>query len=1010
MAKRKVSLIALLLALVMVVSSAFVACGGGEDPVATQYTVTFDSDGGTAVGSQTVDAGSNATKPQDPTKTDNIFAGWQLNGVAYDFNAAVNANITLKAAWIVDLNETKPLVLQTSTLDGVFNPFFASSAYDVDVYNMVNVSLLINDAAGTVVAGDEYATVAKSYDVTLNEEDGSATYEFVLKNNLKFSDGTPITADDVLFNYYVLLDPKYDGNTTMYTLPIKGLAEYRNQTTPEKAAEFGALADIAWELGYGLTEEEFDAAFAEVETDYELSYADYQAYWSDDAIQAAGEKFAQDIVNYVVSNYASYVPTELHPAIGSMNDTQKVALGMALWGFGARTSGLYSEDANGEYVLLEDVYEAYDEEAEYDETTAYYNMVAYNLAEGLEGAYAVYRGTFYNKAVLDRNGIEYTETYDLVENPDYDERDTYAAYNMVATDYDDWGNQLVGDYVKVQSAGYVEYDAEEHAGMTRYALNPECIFETDPTGLELNILSDSAVLTVADYWDALVAAYEGDYATLSGVEAANLGLEDCLKEIFVPYMAQKGEGAAVESISGITKGTKTIDGVEYETVTVVCTSQSPKTILNLGVTVTPKAYYTEGFNYTEGAIINAGVEFNNANFMAHLKTKNSVPVGAGAYKFVSYANNVVEFTRNENFASFGLGNAKIKTVRMQVISGGQEYDAVKTGAVHYSTVSATADVVSQVATINNLTPILVDNLGYGYICINPAVYPNLNTRIALQKAFDMSLVYEYYPNGLAEVIYRSMSKIHWAYPEDAEALYDYDVEYDDNGNLVAESLESIKNYLEQAGYTFSGNTMIDPATGEQAIFEFNIPSGASDHPAGKIFQNAKTILDALGAKARVKVDTNLIKNIKAGKTGVYALAWSSTIDPDMTQVYGMNSQADSVTANGIKYITANPDKFGAEAGTITFKGVEYTQYEALVELSRLIAEGLKHMKEADRKPIYGDALDILAELVIEVPTYQRKNLFVYDNTVIDSASLSEDITPYWGPMAEMWNVSFVQGK
>ena len=89
-----------------------------------------------------------------------------------------------------------------------------------------------------------------------------------MKNNLKFSDGTPITADDVLFNYYVLLDPKYDGNTTMYTLPIKGLAEYRNQTTPEKAAEFGALADIAWELGYGLTDEDVDRVIEEVKEFY----------------------------------------------------------------------------------------------------------------------------------------------------------------------------------------------------------------------------------------------------------------------------------------------------------------------------------------------------------------------------------------------------------------------------------------------------------------------------------------------------------------------------------------------------------------------------------------------------------------------------------------------------------------------------------------------------------------------------------------------------------------------
>ena len=936
MAKRKVGLLALLLALVMLVSSALTACGKKEED-----------------------------KPIIP-----------------------------------DTNETKPLVLQTSTMDGVFNPFFSSSAYDRDVYSMVTTGLLTVDANGAMVAGDEYATVAKSYEVIENDDD-SVSYKIVLKKGLKFSDGTAVTADDVLFAYYVLLDPKYDGNTTMYTQPIVGLSEYRNQTTPDKAKEYGALADIAWGLGNGLSEADFDTAIADVESEYELTYADYQAYWGEDAIQAAGEKFAQDIVNYVIGNYgdASYLNSYFYPLEG-LNNAQKIAYGMIMWGFAEVTSEIYAENANGNYVLLDNVYEAYDknEESHNADDTEYFNMEAYELAEGLDGAYAQYKGKMYDKAVLDRNGIEYTETYDLVENPDYAARDSYASWKMVATDYDDYGNPQKGDYVRVQKEGYVEYDATKHEGMTRYDLNPQCIVETG-AGKEVDVLAANADVTLADYWDALEAGYTSDgkvdYAKLSSVEAANIGLEDCLKELFIPQKAALDGGSKVESISGITKG---VEG-DFETVTITCDKKNPKTILELGVTVVPKAYYTAGWNYSEDAIVNAGVEFNNAAFMAHLKTKNSVPMGAGPYKFVSYANNVVEFTRNEYFETFGLGNAKIKTVRMQVISGGQEYDAVKAGTVHYATASATADVVSEVATVSRLTPIFVDNLGYGYICINPAVYPNINTRIALQTVFDLSLVYEYYPNGLAEIIYRGMSKVSWAYPEGSEALYNYD-----------ETAATAREYFAAAGYTWDGDTMIDPATGEQAVFEFYIPSNASDHPAGKIFQNAKDILDGIGANARVKVDTSLISHIKTGETGVYALAWQAALDPDMTQVYSMTSQADSVTANGIEYITKHADEYGADAGKLTFKGKEYTQYEALEELTDLIAEALEYMLPADRQPIYKDALDLLAELVIELPTYQRKNLFVYDNTVIDANSLSAEITPYWGPMAEIWKVSFVQGK
>lgn len=63
------------------------------------YDVTFDSDGGSSVASQTVLENTNATKPADPTKTHYIFKGWQLNGADYNFTTPVTGDITLKAKW-----------------------------------------------------------------------------------------------------------------------------------------------------------------------------------------------------------------------------------------------------------------------------------------------------------------------------------------------------------------------------------------------------------------------------------------------------------------------------------------------------------------------------------------------------------------------------------------------------------------------------------------------------------------------------------------------------------------------------------------------------------------------------------------------------------------------------------------------------------------------------------------------------------------------------------------------
>lgn len=70
-----------------------------EPTPTTTYTVTFDSDGGSEVEAQTVEAGQTATRPEDPTKEDYTFQGWLLDGEEFDFTTAINEDITLTAYW-----------------------------------------------------------------------------------------------------------------------------------------------------------------------------------------------------------------------------------------------------------------------------------------------------------------------------------------------------------------------------------------------------------------------------------------------------------------------------------------------------------------------------------------------------------------------------------------------------------------------------------------------------------------------------------------------------------------------------------------------------------------------------------------------------------------------------------------------------------------------------------------------------------------------------------------------
>ena len=123
-------------------------------------------------------------------------------------------------------------VIMTEQLDGLFNPFFYTAAADGTIVGMTQIGMLgskyVNGEV-QVAYGENEAVVVKDYDIVENSN-GTTTYTFVLKNGIQFSDGHPLTMEDVLFNYYVYLDPVYTGSNTLYSTDILGLNEYRTQT------------------------------------------------------------------------------------------------------------------------------------------------------------------------------------------------------------------------------------------------------------------------------------------------------------------------------------------------------------------------------------------------------------------------------------------------------------------------------------------------------------------------------------------------------------------------------------------------------------------------------------------------------------------------------------------------------------------------------------------------------------------------------------------------------------
>lgn len=78
-------------------------CKPLSSPDSTSFTVTFDSDGGSAVEPQTVKEGEFALRPESPEKEGYNFVDWFAPDAtaAFDFGTPITADITLKAKWSI---------------------------------------------------------------------------------------------------------------------------------------------------------------------------------------------------------------------------------------------------------------------------------------------------------------------------------------------------------------------------------------------------------------------------------------------------------------------------------------------------------------------------------------------------------------------------------------------------------------------------------------------------------------------------------------------------------------------------------------------------------------------------------------------------------------------------------------------------------------------------------------------------------------------------------------------
>jgi len=277
-----------------------------------------------------------------------------------------------------------PLVVAIETLSQKFSPFFGDTGYDLEIAGQTQINLLTTDRVGGIIfsaiEGETVPYNGTDYlyqgpadtSVVYDSATDTTKYTARLRVGMKFSDGEPVTADDIIFTYYTFLDPSYVGSTTLSSFDIVGLKDYQTQTTSEVYDKYSAMAEAIQAAGPDHVWAATDTWTQEQQTDF---WTRYKAEWV---------ASVQGIVAAVNADYlADYGKDTMgvEPDVISANEGLKVAFGMALWGFGEVKDGVFTASPSGKTYDLTTTFPTIEDY--YNETFAKYegDLSAYGEVE-----------------------------------------------------------------------------------------------------------------------------------------------------------------------------------------------------------------------------------------------------------------------------------------------------------------------------------------------------------------------------------------------------------------------------------------------------------------------------------------------------------------------------------------------------------------------------------------------------------------------------------------------------
>ena len=501
----------------------------------------------------------------------------------------------------------------------------------------------------------------------------------------------------------------------------------------------------------------------------------------------------------------------------------------------------------------------------------------------------------------------------------------------------------------------------------------------------------AADATAKDFFLAIAEKYDWNFASMEA-ETAGSALSDLIPaDVYAYSTTGVATGADVDTVSGIVKTG------DYS-MTITTTELSNSMIYQLQLPIASLDYYGDRSLYDYD---NHSYGFKKGD-LSKVRSVTSAPMGAGVYTFNKYSDGVIYLDANPNYYE---GEALIKHVNMKETQEADKITGVQAGTIDISDPSYSLEAANQIATINGgnsdldgsvITTRLIDYRGYGYIALSannvkvgndPASEESKNLRKAI-----MTVIAAYRDEGInsyygdtASVINYPISNTSWAAPSVTDDGYKIAYSTDVDGNEIytsdmsgdtkyAAALQAALGYFEAAGYTVENGQLTAAPAGAKMEYTVNIgASGNGDHPSFQVLTNAAAALKTIGFTLTVNDLANasdLYRSYQSGVADGWVAAWQSTNDPDMYQLYDSK-------------------------GSTNYYEINDADLDELIEAARQTTD------QDARKAMYKEAMEIIMDWGVELPVYQRSESAIFSSERIDTATIPNDLTPYWTYQSEI---------